>query len=64
MRKRFIAGATCPHCQQTDTLAMWCENAIDIIMCVKCGYQMCQSEGQNQKQEHENQQIIKIFHLT
>lgn len=36
-RKRFIAGAVCPECQSEDALAMWQENGVDIVVCVKCG---------------------------
>lgn len=37
IRKRFIAGAKCPACQAQDTMAMWRENNVDIVECVKCG---------------------------
>ena len=40
IRKRFIAGAKCPACQAQDSMAMWRENNIDIVECVKCGHQM------------------------
>ena len=35
IRKRFIAGAKCPVCQAQDSMAMWRENNIDIVECVK-----------------------------
>ncbi|GAA0502394.1 YheV family putative zinc ribbon protein [Tatumella terrea] len=44
MAKRFIAGAVCPHCQKTDTLAMWRENNVDVVECVKCGHQMREAD--------------------
>ena len=44
IRKRFIAGAKCPSCQAQDTLAMWRENNIDIVECVKCGHQMREAD--------------------
>ncbi|PLL68753.1 hypothetical protein CWN05_20695, partial [Klebsiella pneumoniae] len=40
VRKRFIAGAKCPACQAQDSLAMWRENNVDVVECVKCGHQM------------------------
>lgn len=40
IRKRFIAGVKCSVCQAQDLMAMWRENNIDIVECVKCGYQM------------------------
>ncbi|MXP55812.1 YheV family putative metal-binding protein, partial [Pantoea sp. Seng] len=30
MRKRFIAGAVCPQCQEKDTLALWRENNVEV----------------------------------
>ena len=50
IRKRFIAGAKCPSCQAQDTLAMWRENNIDIVECVKCGHQM--READKEAREH------------
>ncbi|MDN6020147.1 MAG: YheV family putative metal-binding protein, partial [Enterobacterales bacterium] len=29
MKKRFIAGATCPACKAQDTLVVWRENNIE-----------------------------------
>ena len=44
VRKRFIAGAKCPACQAQDSLAMWRENNVDIVECVKCGHQMREAD--------------------
>lgn len=44
IRKRFIAGAKCPACQAQDTMAMWRENNVDIVECVKCGHQMREAD--------------------
>ena len=54
MRKRFIAGATCPHCQEKDTLAMWRENNVDVVECVKCGHQMREADKQARDQVRTN----------
>ncbi|KGT91014.1 hypothetical protein NG99_17115 [Erwinia typographi] len=62
MRKRFIAGATCPKCQAQDTLALWQENNIDVVECVRCGHQMREADKQAQKQVRTNEQVIGIFH--
>jgi len=62
MRKRFIAGATCPKCQQKDTLALWRENNVDVVECVKCGHQMREADKQVRKEVRENAQVIGIFH--
>ena len=40
LKKRFIAGATCKHCNQQDVIR-WClDNSTDQewIECVSCGY--------------------------
>ncbi|MCB1618446.1 MAG: YheV family putative metal-binding protein [Pseudomonadales bacterium] len=40
VRKRFIAGALCPQCQQIDTLQMWEEAGVPHRACVRCGHQL------------------------
>ena len=55
IRKRFIAGAKCPACQAQDSMAMWRENNIDIVECVKCGHQM-------RDHVRKDEQVIGIFH--
>ncbi|WLS79304.1 YheV family putative zinc ribbon protein [Erwinia pyri] len=62
MRKRFIAGATCPSCKAQDTLALWQENNIDVVECVKCGHQMREADKQVREQVRTNEQVIGIFH--
>lgn len=62
MRKRFIADATCPHCQQKDTLAMWQENNIDVVECVSCGHQMREADKQVRDSIRSQEQVIGIFH--
>ncbi len=61
MRKRFIAGATCPACQQTDTLAMWRENNVEVVACVRCAHQMREAGKQHQESGRKNGQLIGIF---
>ncbi|WP_147200097.1 YheV family putative zinc ribbon protein [Pantoea sp. MBD-2R] len=62
MRKRFIAGATCPKCQAKDTLALWKENNIDVVECVKCGHQMREADKHVRDEVRTNEQVIGIFH--
>ena len=62
MRKRFIAGAVCPHCLEKDTLAMWRENNVDVVECVKCGHQMREADKQVRDQVRSQEQVIGIFH--
>lgn len=40
MKRRFIAGASCPQCHQQDTLAIESDiKGHDQVKCVHCGYQ-------------------------
>lgn len=61
MRKRFIAGAICPKCQAKDTLALWRENNVDVVECVKCGHQMREADKQAHEQVRSNEQVIGVF---
>lgn len=36
--KRFIAGAICPSCKETDKLVMWSEDHIPHRECMACGF--------------------------
>lgn len=38
MKKRFIAGASCPSCKTEDTLRWWIENNIEWVECVECDF--------------------------
>ncbi len=62
VRKRFIAGAVCPHCQAQDSMAMWRENGVDIVECVKCGRQMREADKEARGSVREREQVIGIFH--
>lgn len=62
MRKRFIAGATCPKCQAKDTLALWKENNVDVVECVKCGHQMREADKHVREQVRTHEEVIGIFH--
>lgn len=62
MRKRFIAGAVCPHCQKKDTLALWRENNVDVVECAACGHQMREADKQVRDQVRSQEQVIGIFH--
>ncbi len=37
-KKRFIAGAVCPACSESDKLMMWSEDDVPHRECVACGY--------------------------
>ena len=62
MRKRFIAGAVCPQCQEKDTLALWRENNVEVEECVQCGHQMREADKQVRDKVRSNEQVIGIFH--
>jgi len=62
VRKRFIAGAVCPSCQAKDSLAMWRENNVDIVECVKCGHQMREADKEARDHVRKDEQVIGIFH--
>ncbi len=61
MKKRFIAGATCPKCRAMDTMALTKENGVETVTCVSCGEQMSQPEEHVVKEVRPNEQVIGIF---
>ncbi|SIO17575.1 YheV family putative zinc ribbon protein [Salinivibrio sp. ES.052] len=64
MKKRFIAGAACPSCQQRDTLRVWRENNIDKVECVSCDYhdsRLPDSAQQSQSGVESTENVIGIF---
>ncbi|MBH2654292.1 YheV family putative zinc ribbon protein [Serratia ureilytica] len=60
-RKRFIAGAVCPGCSAMDTLAVWREDQVEVVECVKCGHHQRQTEQQVEKHVRPQEQVIGIF---
>ena len=38
IKRRFVAGATCPKCQELDTISLYYENNVEKLECVACGY--------------------------
>ncbi len=61
MKKRFIAGATCPKCQAMDTMALTKENEVETVTCVNCGEQMSQAQEHVAQEVRPNEQVIGIF---
>ena len=37
-KKRFIAGAICPTCNECDTLKWWRVSHMEVKECVACGH--------------------------
>ncbi len=63
VKKRFIAGAKCPHCEKVDTLRWWKELHIEVIECVMCGHQDRRSpeHAPNDQAPINDAQVIGIF---
>lgn len=38
VKKRFVAGAQCPQCQQLDTVVIFQEDDTQQRQCVECGF--------------------------
>ena len=64
-RKRFIAGATCPACDESDTLRWWSKENSEYIECVACLHQDHRSMSKEQpvtdKSTKTSDQVIEIF---
>lgn len=60
-RKRFIAGAKCTNCGETDTVIYQQLENIGQVECVKCGHVEKETDGQVAEQTRENEQVIGIF---
>ena len=61
MKKRFIAGASCPKCQQQDSLRWWIENNIELVECVDCHYHAQRKPQSIEKSAHTDENMIGIF---
>lgn len=60
-RRRFIAGAVCPHCQQQDTLALYRELETEVVECVQCGHRQTQAAAHIEQHKRPDEQIIGLF---
>lgn len=60
-RKRFIAGAVCPKCRALDTLAIWRENQVEVVECIKCYHHQRQAEQQVEQQLRSQETMIGVF---
>lgn len=61
LKKRFIAGATCPKCGAIDTMALTKENNVETVTCVNCHHQMTQPEAHISEEIRPTEQVIGIF---
>ncbi|MBD1575966.1 YheV family putative metal-binding protein [Vibrio sp. S11_S32] len=53
IKKRFIAGAKCPSCGESDSLRVWHDNNIEMVECVECDY----LERQNPETEQQASEL-------
>jgi len=61
IKKRFIAGASCPHCASEDSLRWWIFDGIEQVECVECDYQQQKTTPAVDESVHSEQQMIGIF---
>ena len=61
VRKRFIAGATCPKCQAMDSIMLYFENNVEKLECVKCGYSQSQADEDVSTKSRDNENVIGVF---
>ncbi|MGO2509635.1 YheV family putative zinc ribbon protein [Vibrio hibernica] len=60
-KKRFIAGAKCPTCKESDSLRVWEENNIEMVECVECDYLEQQTSEAVEQSAYPSEQMIGIF---
>ncbi|MFD1008884.1 MULTISPECIES: YheV family putative zinc ribbon protein [Oceanisphaera] len=58
-KKRFIAGAVCPNCSESDTMMLYLEHGVEKVECVSCGHTQSQTNDQVAKASHGD--VIGIF---
>jgi uncharacterized metal-binding protein (TIGR02443 family) len=61
LKKRFIAGATCPSCKQLDTLMLYFENNVEKLACVKCDYTETQTNDTVKAASKKSSGVIGVF---
>tara|TARA_Y100000034_G_scaffold9836_1_gene10429 strand:- start:406 stop:612 length:207 start_codon:yes stop_codon:yes gene_type:complete len=61
VRRRFVAGATCPQCKALDTISLYFENNVEKLECVACGYNEAQTDDKVSQATRENENVIGIF---
>ncbi|MCC2617034.1 YheV family putative metal-binding protein [Aestuariibacter halophilus] len=61
IKRRFVAGATCPKCKAFDTIMLYFENNVEKLECVSCGYHQSQTDTQVQNAQRSNENVIGVF---
>lgn len=60
LKKRFIAGAHCPQCQEADSIMLYAEQGVEVMECVACGYKKRQGSEPAQRQAGSGE-VIGVF---
>lgn len=69
VKKRFIAGARCPQCQQLDKIRCWHDGDRYFSECVSCGYSEemnkdgSRSENSGAAGSHADEAIVQVIKL-
>ncbi len=61
IKKRFIAGATCPKCRALDSIMLYFENNVEKLQCVKCEYAESQADKKVTQATRSNESVIGVF---
>lgn len=61
IKKRFIAGARCPACQQLDSLVIYIENNVEKMECVQCGHHETHAEQKVKQASRQQESVIGVF---
>ena len=61
VRRRFVAGATCPECKELDTISLYYENNVEKLESVACGYNEAQTDEKVSAVTRESENVIGIF---
>ena len=59
IKKRFIAGAICPHCGLMDKTVVYTIAKLNFSECVRCGYK--QEATDNKAAKKETKSAKKVF---
>ena len=60
-KKRFVAGAKCPTCNEIDVIQLFQVNEVETIECVSCGYTQAQADGEVSTATRDFEQMIGVF---
>jgi len=61
IKKRFVAGATCPKCRALDTIMLYFENNVEKLQCVECNYSESQADNKVAKATRNSESVIGVF---